>query len=67
MIISTLNYSSVMNREKEEVAKKRHAASKAQEERDKAVERDQVRYTTPSRAQGTQTTEEVGVATEFSG
>jgi hypothetical protein len=65
MIISTLNYSSIKMREKEEAEKKRKAAEKAQEEREKAMEKEQARYTTPSRAQGTQT--ELGVATEFSG
>ena len=51
--------------EKEEAEKKRKAAEKAQEEREKAGEKEQARYTTPSRAQGTQT--EIGATTEFSG
>ncbi len=51
MIISTLNYSSIKMREKEEAEKKRKALQKAQEERTEA----QLRYTTPNRAQGTQT------------
>jgi Flp pilus assembly protein TadB len=50
MIISTLNYSSIKSREKEETEKKRKAAAKAQEERIQ-----QAQYTTPSRPQGTQT------------
>ena len=66
MIISALNYSSVRQREKDEAMKQRKAAEKAQEEREKAMEREQARYTTPSRSSGTQTAE-VGVATEFSG
>ncbi|KAG9779744.1 hypothetical protein ABEF93_004846, partial [Exophiala dermatitidis] len=51
MIISALNYSSIKMREKEEAEKKRKAAAKAMEERVEA------RYTTPSRAQSTQTDE----------
>ncbi|OCT50513.1 hypothetical protein CLCR_07192 [Cladophialophora carrionii] len=66
MIISALNYSSIKMREKEEAEKKRKAAEKAQEERERALEREQARYTTPSRAQGTQT-EGVGASIEFSG
>jgi hypothetical protein len=66
MIISALNYSSIKMREKEEVEKKRKAAEKAQEERDRALDREQARYTTPNRAQGTQT-EGVGASIEFSG
>ncbi|KAK7894420.1 hypothetical protein LTR67_006181 [Exophiala xenobiotica] len=53
MIISTLNYSSIKFREKEEAEKKRKALQKTQEERTEA----QLRYTTPSRTQGTQTEE----------
>ena len=66
MIVSALNYSSIRGREKEEINKKRKAEQKAEEERELIMEREQARYTTPSRAQGTQT-ESVGVATEFSG
>lgn len=67
MIISTLNYSSIKMREKEEKAKQRKAAEKAQEDRELAMQREQARYTTPSRTQATQT-EDVGVTTtEFSG
>ena len=55
MIISTLNYSSIKSREKEEVEKKRQAAAKAQEEKVDAST--SAKYTTPSRAQGTQTAE----------
>ena len=67
MIISTLNYSGIKMRQKEEAAKQRKAAEKAQEERESAMQREQARYTTPSRSQGTQT-QDVGVATtEFSG
>lgn len=66
MIISALNYSSIKMREKEEVEKKRKAAAKEQKERDQALQREEGRYTMPSRSQGTQTTE-VGVASEFSG
>ncbi|KIW70821.1 hypothetical protein PV04_03060 [Phialophora macrospora] len=66
MIISALNYSSIKMREKEEVEKKRKAAEKAQEERERAIERDQGRYTTPSRTQATQT-EGMGASTEFLG
>ncbi|EHY56988.1 hypothetical protein HRR83_001945 [Exophiala dermatitidis] len=51
MIISALNYSSIKMREKEEAEKKRKAAAKAMEERVEA------RYSTPSRAQSTQTDE----------
>ena len=51
MVLSALNYSSIKAREKEEIEKKRKAAQKAQEERGEA------RYTTPSRSQGTQTSE----------
>lgn len=51
MVLSALNYSSIKTREKEEIEKKRKAAKKAQEERAEA------RYTTPSRAQGTQTSD----------
>lgn len=63
MIISTLNYSSIKMREKEEAEKKRKAASKALEERAAA---EQARYTTPNRAQGTQT-EDAGPAAEILG
>ena len=66
MIISTLNYSSMKAREKEEGEKKRKAAEKAQDDREQVLQREQARYTTPSRAQGTQTAD-VGVTTEFSG
>jgi hypothetical protein len=66
MIISALNYSSIKMREKEEVEKKRKAAAKAQEERDRALDREQARYTTPNRSQSTQT-EGVGASIEFSG
>lgn len=52
MIISTLNYSSIKSREKEEAEKKREAAAKAHEEKVEAA-----KYTTPSHAQGTQTAE----------
>lgn len=52
MIISTLNYSSIKMREKEEAERKRKAAAKAQEEQRAD---NQARYTTPSRTQGTQT------------
>ncbi|KAJ9603351.1 hypothetical protein H2200_012129 [Cladophialophora chaetospira] len=65
MIITSLNYSSIKLREKEEKEKKRKAAQKEQDEREQAMQREQARYTTPSRAQGTQT--DVGVTTEFSG
>lgn len=53
MIISALNYSSIKMREKEEAEKKRKAAAKAAKAFEERVE--QARYTTPSRAQGTQT------------
>ena len=66
MIISTLNYSGIKMRQKEEAEKKRKAAEKEQNEREQAMQREQARYTTPSRAQGTQTND-MGVATEFSG
>lgn len=66
MIISALNYSSIKMREKEEIEKKRKAAAKEQKERDQAMQREEARYTTPSRSQGTQTAS-VGVASEFSG
>jgi len=49
MIISALNFSSIKLREKEDKEKKRRAAQKEQETFIDA------RYTTPSRAQGTQT------------
>jgi hypothetical protein len=58
MIISTLNYSSIKSREKEEAEKKREAAAKAHEEKVEAAAA--ARYTTPSRAQGTQTGEYEG-------
>jgi hypothetical protein len=51
MVLSALNYSSIKTREKEEIEKKRKAGKKAQGERAEA------RHTTPSRAQGTQTSE----------
>jgi hypothetical protein len=55
MIISTLNYSSIKSRGKEEMEKKREAAARAHEEKvDAAVA---ARFTTPSREQGTQTAE----------
>lgn len=54
MIISALNYSSIKTREREEAEKKRKALQKAQDE-ERAMA--QVRYTTPSRGQGTQTEE----------
>lgn len=53
MIISTLNYSSIKAREKEEGEKKRKAAAKAVEEKIQAE--NAARYTTPSRTQSTQT------------
>jgi hypothetical protein len=49
MTLMSLKYSSHMTREKEEAEKKHAAAEK------KAEERDQARYTTPARDQGTQT------------
>lgn len=49
MTLISLNYSSYMMREKEEAEKKIAAAKK------KAEERDQARYMTPARDQGTQT------------
>lgn len=49
MTLISLNYSSYVMREKEEAEKKMAAAKK------KAAERDEARYTTPSRDQGTQT------------
>lgn len=58
MVLSALNYSSIKTREKEEIEKKRKAAQKAKEERAEA------RYTTPARAQGTQTSES-GVQTNY--
>jgi hypothetical protein len=51
MVLSALNYSSIKARDREDIEKKRKAAQKAQEERAEA------RYTTPSRAQGTQTSD----------
>lgn len=51
MVLSALNYSSIKTREKEEIEKKRKAAQKAQEDRADA------KYTTASRAQGTQTSD----------
>jgi hypothetical protein len=49
MTLMSLNYSSYIMREKEETEKKIAAAKK------KAAERDDARYTTPARDQGTQT------------
>ncbi len=66
MIVSTLNYSSIKGREREEKEKKRKAVEKAQDDREQAMQREQARYTTPSRSQSTQTGD-VGVTTEFSG
>jgi hypothetical protein len=67
MIILALNFSSIKMREKEEAAKRRKAAEKAQQEREQAMEREQARYTTPSRTAGTQTDQMVSATTEFSG
>ena len=50
MTLISLNYSSYKLREKEEAERKVVAAKK------KAAERDEARYTTPARDQGTQTT-----------
>ena len=49
MTLISLNYSSHVMRQKEEAEKKIAAAKK------KAAERDEARYTTPARDQGTQT------------
>lgn len=49
MTLISLNYSSYITREKEEAEKKVAAAKR------KAAERDEARYTTPSRDQGSQT------------
>lgn len=49
MTLISLNYSSHVMRQKEEAEKKIVAAKK------KAAERDEARYTTPARDQGTQT------------
>jgi hypothetical protein len=55
MIISSLNYSSIKTREREEVEKRNAALKKKeQEERERA---EQARYTTPSRDTGVQTGE----------
>lgn len=52
MVLSFLQYYSVKAREQAEIEKKRKAAKKAQEER---LVMEQARFTTPSRAAGTQT------------
>lgn len=49
MTLMSLNYSSYITREREEAEKKIAAAKKV------AAEREEARYTTPSRDQGTQT------------
>ena len=55
MILGSLNYSANVLRERAEVEKKKEAARKKTAERAERVERAESRYTTPSRAQGTQT------------
>lgn len=53
MIISTLNYSSIKLREREEAEKKKAALKKKQKEQQERAE--QARFTTPSRDTAVQT------------